>query len=103
MDYVYVVKLSDDVLKHKKFRSKNPNYVVGMDCLYVGMTGLEPEERFENHKKGHKAAKFVKNYGVRLMPELYEKYNPMEREKAKSKEGELAQSLRKQGYGVWQN
>jgi len=40
-------------------------------CLYVGMTGLTPEERFANHKAGTKAAAVVKRYGLRLLPELY--------------------------------
>ena len=41
-----------------------------MPCVYVGMTGLLVEHRFENHKKGYKSAWTVKKYGVRLMPEL---------------------------------
>jgi hypothetical protein len=39
--------------------------------VYVGMTGLTPEERFANHKAGIKDASLVKRYGIRLLPELY--------------------------------
>ena len=39
--------------------------------MYVGMTGLTPEERLANHQAGIKDASLVKRYGVRLLPELY--------------------------------
>ena len=34
-------------------------------CVYVGMTGLTPEERFTNHKAGVKCSTFVRRYGLR--------------------------------------
>ncbi len=64
------------------------------------MTGLKPEERFENHKRGIKAARIVQRYGMRLLPELYEVYNPMPFEAAAQMERELADDLRKIGYTV---
>jgi hypothetical protein len=64
------------------------------------MSGLAPEVRFENHKNGLKAAKVVQRYGVRLMPELYELYNPMPFDAAVVMEQELAEDLRRQGYTV---
>ena len=39
---------------------------------------------------------------MRLVPELYECYNPMPYEAAKEMEVELAIGLREAGYGVWQ-
>jgi len=51
---------------------------------------------------GVKANRFVEKYGLRLMPELYECYNPMPYEAAKDMEVELAIGLREAGYGVWQ-
>ena len=45
--------------------------------MYVGMTGLTPEERFANQKGSAKAAWVVKRYGLRLVPELYKHLNPM--------------------------
>lgn len=40
-------------------------------CVYVGITGLTPEERFANHKAGKRSSRIVKRYGVRLRPDLY--------------------------------
>src|ERR1041384_7373712 len=74
---VYVVLLSPDVLREGKFRRCNPGYVAGKPCVYVGMTGLDPDDRFDKHKAGIKSNRFVRRYGVRLMPELYARYNPM--------------------------
>jgi predicted GIY-YIG superfamily endonuclease len=73
----------------------------GRAAYYVGMTGLTPEERFENHKSGVKAARVVKKCGVRLVPKLYAHLNPMPYVKAKAMEGFLADSLRKRGFIVY--
>jgi predicted GIY-YIG superfamily endonuclease len=35
----------------------------GKAGYYVGMTGLSPEQRFQNHKNGRKAARIVKKHG----------------------------------------
>ena len=40
---VYVVELSKEVLHEKKFMNANPGYITGMPCVYVGMTGLDPD------------------------------------------------------------
>jgi predicted GIY-YIG superfamily endonuclease len=68
---------------------------------YVGMTGLTPEERFNNHKAGVKAARVVRKYGERLVPHLYAHLNPMPYKKAVEMEAWLADSLRKRGYQVF--
>jgi hypothetical protein len=99
---VYVIELDKEVLNKKKFREENPNYIERMPCVYVGMTGLDVDERFENHKAGIKSSRMVKNFGKELIPELYEEYNPMDSWTAPKKERELAEELRSQGYGVWQ-
>jgi len=46
-------------------------------ALYVGKTGRKPEVRFQQHKDGYKASKYVKKYGIRLLPELFAHLNPM--------------------------
>jgi predicted GIY-YIG superfamily endonuclease len=99
---VYVVLLSRDVLYEAKFRRCNPDHDPAKPCYYVGMTGLAPDDRFDKHKAGIKSNKFVRLYGVRLLPELYECYNPMPYEAALDMEIELAISFRDRGYGVWQ-
>jgi len=99
---VYVVKLSQDVWYESKFKRSNPDYEYGKPCVYVGMTGLDPDVRFDKHKAGIQSNRFVREYGLRLMPELYEMYNPMPYEGAREMEVELAIGLREAGYGVWQ-
>lgn len=100
--HVYVIELSPDVLREKKFMNANPNYKFGFPCVYVGMTGLDPDIRFDKHKAGIQSNRFAKEYGVRLMPELYEQHNPMPYEDARYMEVDLAIRLRERGYGVWQ-
>lgn len=99
---VYVVELSKDVLGEPKFRKCNPGYAPGKPCVYVGMSGLEPDERFDKHKAGIKSNRYVRLYGLRLLPELYAVYNPMPYAAAKEMEVELAIGLQDEGYGVWQ-
>jgi hypothetical protein len=100
--HVYVVELSQDVLHEPRFRKANPDYVIGKPCVYVGMTGLNPDLRFDKHKAGIQANRFVREYGLRLLPSLYQMYNPMPYRGACEMEVELAIGLREAGYGVWQ-
>jgi hypothetical protein len=100
--HVYVVQLGDDVWNEAAFRRANPDYRLGMPFVYVGMTGLDPDLRFDRHMAGVQANRFVLRYGVRLLPGLYECFNPMPYEAAQEMEVELAISLREKGYGVWQ-
>ncbi len=65
------------------------------------MTGLSPEQRFENHKHGRKAVRIVTRCGERLVPRLYAHLNPMPYAKAQEMEVALADSLRKRGYTVY--
>jgi hypothetical protein len=99
---VYVIELSKDVLYEPRFKKSNPHYMGEKPCVYVGMTGLSPDLRFDKHKAGIQANKFVQVYGLRLLPELYEIYNPMPYNGARDMEVELAIGLREAGYGVWQ-
>ena len=100
---VYVVLLSPTVRKNRHFAAKNPRMRPGMPCVYVGLTGLTPDERFANHRDGHKSARFAGSKGVRLVPELYERFNPMPFAVGAAFEPYLAGALRRAGYGVWQN
>jgi hypothetical protein len=73
----------------------------GKAGYYVGLTGLSPELRFQNHKQGLKAARVVRRFGERLVPRLYAHLNPMPYAKAVAMEVALADSLRKRGYAVF--
>jgi hypothetical protein len=99
---VYVIELSKDVLYESRFRKSNPDYVSGKPCVYVGMTGLNPDVRFDKHMAGIQSNRFVRTFGLRLLPQLYEIYNPMPYQGAQDMEVELAIALREAGYGVWQ-
>ena len=99
---VYVVELALDVLDEPSFRRANPDYNYGKPCVYVGMTGLSPDVRFDKHMAGIQANRFVTRYGLRLLPQLYAVYNPMPYAAACEMEVELAIGLREAGYAVWQ-
>jgi hypothetical protein len=100
--HVYVIELSEDVLDKARFRKANPDYLPGKPCVYVGMTGLDPDLRFDKHKAGIQSNRYVQAFGLGLLPDLYEVYNPMPYDAARDMEVELAISLREAGYGVWQ-
>ena len=100
--HVYVIELSKDVLLEPRFRKGNPGYVEGTPCVYVGMTGLDPDVRFDKHKAGIQANRFAQLYGLRLLPDLYEAFNPMRYEDAVDKEIEVGIDLHSAGFGVWQ-
>jgi hypothetical protein len=98
--HVYVVLLDAAVARLRKVQIENPNRDPVKSCVYVGMSGLTPEERFANHKRGNKASSFVKRYGIRLLPELYAHLNPMPFDVAAEMERDLAGDLRGAGYTV---
>ncbi|GAB3498458.1 hypothetical protein GCM10027399_23650 [Curvibacter fontanus] len=100
--HVYVVELSRDVLFEARFRKCNPAYVEGQPCVYVGMTGLDPDVRFDKHKAGIQANSYVTKYGLHLLPDLYEGFNPMNYKDAQEREVEVGIDLRSAGFGVWQ-
>ena len=99
---VYVIELDPAVLKEKRFAEENPDHDPAKACLYVGMTGRTPTERFKQHRAGVKSSKYPHRHGRELRCELYERHNPMTFEDACAKEVELAKELRSQGHAVWQ-
>jgi hypothetical protein len=97
---VYVVLLCKAALKDRSILRHNPERDPSKPAVYVGMTGLPVDHRCENHKNGYKAARLVRKFGVRLMPELYAHLNPMPFEAATEMERDLAEDLRNEGYTV---
>jgi predicted nuclease with RNAse H fold len=97
-----VIELHPDVLLEPRFRRCNPGYVAGKPCVYVGMTGLDPDLRFDKHKAGIQANTYAMKYGLRLLPDLYEGFNPMTYKAAQVREVEIGIDLRSAGFGVWQ-
>ena len=100
--HVYVIELSPDVLLLARFRKCNPNYVDGKPCVYVGITGLDPDVRFDKHMAGIQSNSYVRRYGLRLLPDLYEGFSPMSYQDAVAREVEVGIDLRSAGFGVWQ-
>ncbi len=106
-----MVELSQKVwTESEKFRKVNPQYNGVLECLYVGMTSQNPQERFRKHKKGYRTKKgykisswIVEKYGLYLRPSLYEKYNPLTKGEAIEMEKKLALELKRKRYAVWWN
>ncbi len=97
---VYVVLLAPAVARLRKAKMLNPKRDSKKPCVYVGLTGLKPEERFDNHRQGIKSSLYVKKYGIRLLPELFAHLNPMPYEAAAQMEKDLTEDLRREGYTV---
>lgn len=110
---VYVVELSKKVFtENSRFREANPQFNGVLECLYVGMSSKQPEERFRQHKTKYISKRgfnissaIVYKYGTYLRPSLYRHLNEkqMSREEALAMEEKLALDLRRKGYAVWFN
>ena len=128
--HVYALELDKKIAKQSWFMEDNPDYVEGMDCLYVGMTGHLPKCRASAHqfcKRGDwKDKKFIcycKGKGERrlctlgsrsarnrvdkyntfyLKKNLFRRYNPQENQAdSRGMELFLTNHLRAKGYGVY--
>ena len=65
--------------------------------LYVGETSRDPDLRFDQHKTGYKASRYVNRFGVRLLPDIVEHLNPLRRWEAIDLEAALAEAFRSAG------
>ncbi|NND72635.1 MAG: GIY-YIG nuclease family protein [Rhodothermales bacterium] len=101
---VYVIELDKAVRQVSRFRKANPDSSPLKPSFYVGCTARTPEVRFEQHLNGYKGNSYVKRFGKRLRPDLYQKYNPIKtRADAEELEEYVALRLRAEGHGVWFN
>lgn len=69
---------------------------------HVYVIELDPDVRFDKHKACIQANAYVMKYGLRLLPDLYEGFNPMTYEDAQQREVEIGIDLRSAWFGVWQ-
>lgn len=69
---------------------------------HVYVVELHPDVRFDKHKAGIQSNRYVFRYGLRLLPDLYEGFNPMPYRDAQEREIDIAIDLRSAGFGVWQ-
>jgi hypothetical protein len=65
--------------------------------LYVGQTSCDPDLRFDQHKTGYKASRWVNRFGVRLLPGLVEHLNPLLGWEALELEAALAEAFSRVG------
>src|SRR5215207_475283 len=89
---IYVIELDP---------AASPRGRKGRTCVYVGETADTPEERFAEHKRGYKASRIVRKYGVRLRPDLYRGFVCLTREQSRLLEARVAARLRLQGFVVF--
>ncbi len=100
---VYAIELNQSVLLEPSFVARNPRYVAGRACIYVGMSSLAPEVRAAQHLQGTKnVSRLAHTYGIRLRMDLVRNLKRVRRTWAMQYEKRLAKDLRSQGYGVWQ-
>lgn len=101
--HVYVIELEPAVMGKAAFKRKNPGYRPGSPCVYVGSSYRSPDERFDQHKQGYRSNRFAREFGARLLPDVFDQYNPIpSRGEAEELEAYLADRLRKKGWAVWQ-
>jgi hypothetical protein len=69
--------------------------------VYVGRTSHSPAVRFQQHKEGYKASRWVRKYGTRLLPDLYADIQPVRSfDEVAALEEALAANLEADGYCV---
>jgi hypothetical protein len=97
---VYVVLLEEYVGTLPQMRLRNPKRDPSKPFVYIGLTSLRVDGRFDYRRATPKTEWRVHQYGVRLMPELCEDLNSMTLEKALHTARKLAEDLRAKGFGV---
>ena len=94
---VYVVELDRSLCSKLGCYSRN-----GKAPVYVGQSAQSPEARFRQHKAGYKSSRYVRTYGVGLMPKLARECRRLPtRSAALQAEHRLAEKLRRMGYCVF--
>ena len=97
---VYVVELDDAISEATRVKQLNPDADPTLECLYVGQTSLQPQERFERHMRGHQASSDVKRFGIQLNMRFLRLVNPMTELESLREENSLAVHLRSRGHTV---
>jgi hypothetical protein len=81
---VYVVLLDEYVGTLPQMQRRNPKRSPSKPVVYVGVTSLPVNRRFDFRRATPEHEWRLHKFGVRLMPELYETLNPMMHDKALS-------------------
>jgi hypothetical protein len=97
---VYVVLLEEYVGTLPQMRRRNPKRDPSKPYVYVGVTPLRVDNRFDFHGATSEHEWRLHKFGVRLMPELYDSLRPMTCKRALQTAKKLADDLRAKGFGV---
>jgi hypothetical protein len=97
---VYVVLLDEYVGTLPQMRRRNPKRDPSKPFVYVGLTSLPVDRRFDFHGATSEHEWRLHKFGVRLMPELYDSLPPMTCKRALQTAKKLADDLRTKGFGV---
>src|SRR5262245_17998866 len=97
---VYIVLLDEYVGTLPQMRRRNPKRHPSKPWIYVELTPLRVGRRFDFREATPKYEWRAHQFGLGLMPELYEHLNPMILEKALQTARKLADDLRAKGFGV---
>jgi predicted GIY-YIG superfamily endonuclease len=98
--HTYVGGLSSEVLQLPAAVKQNPGHDPTKPPLYVGITGLHPERRWQQHQAGHNASKWVRRHGLGLRQDLNPMKGPFTELEALRAENRIAARLRREGYLV---
>jgi hypothetical protein len=101
--HIYAIRLDEAVLERRTFLEHNPVYRPGKPCYYVGSSIYPPAVRFEKHKSGVKASRWVRDFGLHVAKRLCREVELAGPDEPARSEREYADALRKKGYGIWQN
>lgn len=97
--YVYAVDLRPEARSYRRAAYRNPHARAGTPTVYVGQTGKEPEERFDDHmREGPIASDVVRRFGVRLRTERWGPFESVEA--AEAEEKRVAEMLKRRGWFV---
>ena len=97
---IYVVLLDEYVGTIPQMRRRNPKRDPSKPYVYVGLTSLSVNGRFNFLRATSKYEWRLHKFGVRLMPELYDSLAPMTCKQALQTAKKLADNLRAEGFGV---
>jgi hypothetical protein len=97
---VYVVLLDGYVGTLPQMRRRNPKRDPSKPFVYVGLTSLTVDRRFDFRIATSEAEWRLHKFGLRLMPELYDSFHPMTCNRALQTAKKLADDLRAKGFGV---
>ena len=97
---VYAIQLDKDACANPKSPCKGTS--CGSTPVYVGQTAITANERFEQHKAGYRASRWVRRHGLYLRRQLARGFGELAtKDQALAAEAALGERLRRRGYCVY--